>query len=338
MPMTRRTAAWSLMAWAAAGVCPDRSWAGIPDPAARAPTPGVASMGAPAAPPATAPPATGQPDASQPDASQLDGGHDAFDHMTVPVMVNGQGPFPFMVDTGANISCIARRVAETLALPMEPPRDVHTVVGVRSQPLVQIDELRVGAQKRRDMSVLAIPIDDPKLCGVLAVDWLQNQRLTLDFTRNSLEVAPSRHEFTRPGRVVVPARRRHGQLTIVEAELGDRPISALIDSGSEASLCNAALRRMLDRAGAPQFKPQLVNMVSILGEAFAGEMIYLPFLRLGGLQLGNVPVVQSDSHVFEIWGVADEAAVLLGMDLLRQFRAVSLDFGRSQVRFDLLDA
>jgi hypothetical protein len=27
---------------------------------------------------------------------------------------------------------------------------------------------------------------------------------------------------------------------------------------------------------------------------------------------------------------------LLGMDLLKQFRAVSLDFGRSQVRFDLI--
>jgi len=318
MRMTRRTVAWSLLASAAAGICPNRSWAAVPDIAAPSPAAPLAD--------------------TQLATDQLNGGHDAFDHMTAPVMINGQGPFPFMVDTGANISCVARRVAAALALPMEPPRHVHTIVGVRSQPLAQIAELRVGEQHRRDMSVLALAIDDPKLCGVLAVDWLQNQRLTLDFKRNSLEFAPSRHEFTRPGRVVVPARRRHGQLTIVEAELGERPISALIDSGSEASLCNAALRRMLDRAGAPQFKPQLVRMVSILGEAFAGEMIYLPFLRLGGLQFGNVPVVQSDSHVFEIWGVADQPAVLLGMDLLRQFRAVSLDYGRSQVRFDLLDA
>src|SRR6516225_4057019 len=154
MPMTRRTAAWSLMALAAAGACPDRGWAAIPDAASRAPTPD-----------------------GQPEPSQLDGGQDGFEHMTVPVTVNGQGPFPFMVDTGANISCVARRVAEALALPMEPPRQVHTVVGVRSQPMAQIGELRVGAQKRRDMAVLALPIDDPRLCGVLAVDWLQNQRL-----------------------------------------------------------------------------------------------------------------------------------------------------------------
>lgn len=318
MGMTRRHAVEALLASATAGFVPMAGWAAVPAPPP-SPAPGLA------------------PDALAPDDGRLDGGHDGFDHMTVPVSINGQGPFPFMVDTGANISCVARRVAEALALPMEPARDVHTVVGVRTQPLAQIGELRVGEQKRRGMSVLALAIDDPKLCGVLAVDWLKNQRLTLDFASNSLEFAPSRHEFTRPGRVVVPARRRHGQLTIVEAQLGDRPINALIDSGSEATLCNAALRRMLDRAGAPQFKSQPVRLVSILGEAFAGEMIYVPFLRLGGLQLGNVPVVQSDSHVFEIWGVADEPAVLLGMDLLRQFRAVSLDFGRSQVRFDLLD-
>lgn len=302
------------MAAAAAGFCPARSWAAVPEIA-------------------TSPPAAA-PDAAAPD-STLVGGRDGFDHMTVPVMLNGQGPFPFMVDTGANISCVARGLAEQLALPIQPARPVHTVVGVRSQPMAVIAELKVGDQTRRDMPALALAIEDPKLAGVLAVDWLQNQRMTLDFARNILEFAPSRHEYARPGRVVVPARRRHGQLTIVEAQLGDKPISALIDSGSEASLCNAPLHRMFDRTGATPGRRQMVQLVSILGESFAGEMIYLPFLRLGGLQLGNVPVVLSESHVFEVWGVADTPAVLLGMDLLRQFRAVSLDFGRAQVRFDL---
>jgi predicted aspartyl protease len=319
MKMTRRRAAEALLAAAAAGVCPALGLAAVPQPPTPPPTPLVPPQAAPLG------------------DSPLDGERDAFDHMTVPVMLNGEGPFPFMVDTGANISCVARRVAESLALPIQAARQVHTVVGVRSQPMAVIAELRVGAQTRRNMSALALAIEDPRLGGVLAVDWLQNQRLTLDFTRNSLEFAPSRHEYTRPGRVIVPARRRHGQLTIVEALLGERPINALIDSGSEASLCNAALRRLLDQTGATQPPSQLVQMVSILGEAFAGEMIFLPFLRLGGLQLGNVPVVQSDSHVFAVWGVANTPSVLLGMDLLRQFRAVSLDFGRSQVRFDLVE-
>ena len=43
-------------------------------------------------------------------------------------------------------------------------------------------------------------------------------------------------------------------------------------------------------------------------------------------------------HVFDLWGLRDKPALVLGMDLLAQFDTVALDFGRSQVRFDLSEA
>jgi len=185
------------------------------------------------------------------------------------------------------------------------------------------------------MPALALRLDEPGVHGVLAVDWLKGQRLTMNFVTNRLEFERSRAESSAPGVVVVPARRRHGQLTIVDAELGDRPINAMIDSGSELSLCNSHLLALLDRKATRPPERRRIQMVTIIGEPFSGELAMLPFLRLGGLQLGEVAVVHADTHVFEIWGLADKPAVLIGMDLLRQFRAVSLDFGRSQVRFDL---
>ena len=93
--------------------------------------------------------------------------------------------------------------------------------------------------------------------------------------------------------------------------------------------------RGLDRRQALPRKRQVIEMVTLIGEPFSGELMFLPFLRLGGLQLGNVAVVHADTYVFKIWGLENKPAILLGMDLLREFRAVSLDFGRSQVRFDL---
>lgn len=267
----------------------------------------------------------------------IEAGVDPFARMTAPVLLNGHGPYPFMLDTGANITCIARRLADELKLPILEPRPMHTMVGIRTQPIAVLDELRVGRLKRRDMPVLAADLPDTAVAGVLGVDWLDNQRVTLDFASNSVEFAASAKERGAKGRVVVPAHRRLGQLTIVDAELGAAPVSAMIDSGSQDSLCNRPLMRLLAWDDIPQ-KREVVSMVSVLGEPFQGEMVYLPFLRLGGLQLGNVPVVYADTHVFEIWGLADRPAVLLGMDLLKQFRAVSLDFGRSQVRFDLLQA
>jgi predicted aspartyl protease len=302
------------------------------------PLPVLAAETAPSPAPLTptaAPPPLDPPPAPPSPEGSVAAGRDLAAHLTAPVMLNGQGPFAFVVDTGASISCVSRPLATTLGLPIQEDRRVHTIVGVKQEPMALIDELRVGVRKERRVAALAIPIEQPGVQGVLAVDWIRNQRVTLDFANSDLKFAASRTERSEPGRVVIPARRRFGQLTIVDADLGDRQVNAMVDSGSEVSLCNSALLALLDRRQAMPPQRELIHMVSVIGEPFVGDLVYLPFLRLGGLQLGNVAVVHSDAHAFAIWGLADKPAVLLGMDILRQFRAVSLDFGRSQVRFDL---
>jgi predicted aspartyl protease len=322
MERTRREATAVLIAAAAAALTPSR---------AEAETPVAANL----APRATPEP---QPATPPPPEGSVAGGKDRFEHLTAPVMINGKGPFPFLVDTGASISCISRPLAESLGMPIQEKRRVHTIAGVQEAPMALIDELRLGVRRERRVAALAIHIEEEGIEGVLAVDRLRNQRLTLDFANNNLTFTDSRVEQTERGKVVVPARRRLGQLTIVDADLGPSRISAMVDSGSQASLCNTALLNLIDRKQAMPTEHQLIYLISVTGERYSGELVYLPFLRLGGLQLGNVPVVHSDTHAFTIWGFADTPALLLGMDLLRQFRAVSLDFGRSQVRFDLTDA
>jgi predicted aspartyl protease len=336
MERSRREAAVLLLAAGAAALVPGRGYAST-GMALEGPT-GIPLTGPPLTGPQTGAPALGAPDAPDPVQGSVAVANDPFEHLTAPVMINGHGPYPFVVDTGASISCVARGLAEQLGLPIEEKRQLHTVVGVKTAPMALVDELRIGVRRSRRMSALAIPIEEPGIQGVLAVDWLHDQRLTLNFVTSNLEFAASRGEQSEPGRVVVPARRRWGQLTIVDAELGDRKVSAMVDSGSQVSLCNTSLLSLLDRSQVKGPRRELVQMISVIGEPFSGELVYLPFLRLGGLQLGNVAVVHSDAHAFAIWGLADKPAILLGMDLLRQFRAVSLDFGRSQVRFDLSDA
>lgn len=287
---------------------------------------------------ALAQPPSDAPGPEDPAPTRIDTGADAYEHMMAPVMVNGHGPFQFLMDTGANVSCVSRDLAERLSLPVASPARVHTVVGVRERPAVLIDSLQVGERRRRAVHASSLALDKG-LDGVLGVDWLEGQRLEMGFKAKSLTITRSKADLAREGFVaVVPARRRYGQLTIVDADLGGRRISAMIDSGSQLTICNAALREMVSaanrRSGAADSYPR-VGMETVLGESFSGEQIYLPFLRLGGLQLGNVPVVYSEMHIFEMWGLKAKPAVILGMDLLTQFDTVALDFGRSQVRFDL---
>lgn len=259
-----------------------------------------------------------------------------FEHITAPVTINGQGPYRFMVDTGANVSCVSTDLAAKLALPKGREVQVNTIVGRRSRPSVVLDRLEIGTRVRKQVPAPVLPMSSFDIDGVLGIDWLKGQRLVMGFAGNTLEITRSKHENSAHGRVVVPARRKSGQLTIVDADISGRAISAMIDSGSEFSLGNAALRTLIMRLDptAHQRSSQ-VGLVSIAGERFTGEQLYLPFIRLGGLNLGNVPVVFSDMPIFKLWDLHETPTVMIGIDLLTQFETVSVDFGRSAVRFDI---
>jgi predicted aspartyl protease len=279
------------------------------------------------------------PDEDFPD-TQLGLKESRFEHMLAPVNVNGRGPFNFLLDTGANTSCVSHKLMEKLALTPGETARVHTVVGVRERPVVTLDELQVGPRNRKRVRAPALPIKGSEVDGVLGVDWLKGQRLVLDFKDRTLQITKSQRDDSQPGKVVVvPARRRHGQLTIVDADLSGKRISAIIDSGAQGTLCNGKLRDLVKAAEARKGEPappRYVRMETLAGESFTGEALFLPFLRLGGLHLGNVPVTCADMHVFDIWDLKDTPALVLGIDLLSQFEMVALDFGRSQVRFDFV--
>lgn len=315
MHLTRRGTALGLLSGAAAALPLSRAWGQVPE-----------ALPVPA-------PAPEEP------STQVGAGRDKFEHMLAPVGINGQGPFHFLIDTGANVSCVSLALAERLMLAQAPPARVHTAVGVRERPSVMIDSLSVGARSRKAVRATSLATLGAQVDGVLGVDWLTGQRLVLDFKAKNLEITRSRAEQSERNRVVVPARKRLGQLTIVDADLSGRRINAMIDSGSQASICNAPLRKLVEsmesHRGAAASPHQIVKLETLAGEPFSGEMFYLPFLRLGGLTLGNVPTVYADTHIFELWGLKDQPAIVLGMDLLTQFNSVALDYGRSEVRFDI---
>jgi predicted aspartyl protease len=202
---------------------------------------------------------------------------------------------------------------------------------------VQVSELKVGSRVQKNARVAVLPIVGEEIDGALGVDWLKGQRLVLDFKGHQMEITASRLDTTSDGKVVVPARRKSGQLTIIDADLAGRQISAMIDSGAEISMGNAALRRVIG-AQPRNTTVQQIELASLAGEKLVGELLYLSFLRLGGLQLGNVPVVFVEAHVFKLWGLQNVTTLILGMDLLNEFDKVHLDFGRSTVRFDLSDS
>jgi hypothetical protein len=59
----------------------------------------------------------------------------------------------------------------------------------------------------------------------------------------------------------------------------------------------------------------------------------VPNIKVGDVLFGSMPVAFADVAPFERFGLTKRPALLLGMDALRSFRRVDIDFPNRQVRF-----
>ncbi len=269
----------------------------------------------------------------------------AFDQarrMTVPVALDSHGPFQFVVDTGANRSVVSAELAQRLGLKVDGNAPVHGIAGVEPATLYRVDRMRVAS----GLQLPGLPGAKLGAAGLLGVDVLEDRRVTLDFISNRFEIATSAQgasigqgHDTRLGEagpqiVKVSARYRFGQLVIVGAEVAGVPVSAFLDSGSQISVGNLALREAVLRQ-MPELAERFVEvpLVSATGQIARGELALLPSLRLGALKLQRLLAVFADLHIFKLWELQDRPSILIGIDVLRQFQNVVLDFGRREVTF-----
>ena len=61
----------------------------------------------------------------------------------------------------------------------------------------------------------------------------------------------------------------------------------------------------------------------------------VPQVKIGTVTFQNLPIAFSATAPFKEWGLEDKPALLLGMDALRLFREVHIDFANREVRLTL---
>ncbi len=286
--------------------------------------------------------------AADANSNLVQAGKDAAKRMSVDVHLNRQGPFTFVVDTGANSSVVANETALALSLPQAGEAEVHGIAGIEPSPTVLVDRLAVGEVTSRHLRLPTLSADHLGVQGLLGVDVLRDRRFVLNFKENRLEIGPSGNEFAinmvgggrldelsgDPGAVSIPAHYRSGQLTIIDADVGGLPVTAFLDSGSQNTVANLALyHQMLEHKPDEVARLASVELISATGQVAKGDLCLLPSLRLGGLRMTGLSAVYADLHTFGVWGLSTRPSILVGIDVLRHFNAVELDFGRRQVTF-----
>jgi predicted aspartyl protease len=261
---------------------------------------------------------------------------DMYRRMTVAIKINGAGPFGFVVDTGANQTVISQELAAKLGLPAGPMAPLNGVAGVQVAPTTQA-RLEIGRRALDNVALSVLPAAGIGGAGMLGLDSIGEQALTLDFANRDLRIDVGRDNWRDPAAVAVKAHRRDGQLTLVDVTLSGTPLTAFIDSGAENTIGNMALRQKALGMNSPSTWTQ-TPIISSTGQSIMAEMAYLPQLNVGDLRVPSWPVAFADLHTFHMWDMIDKPAILLGVDILSRFDYVCLDFARGEVRFRLPQA
>lgn len=254
--------------------------------------------------------------------------------LTVQARINGQGPYAFLVDTGANASVISSELAAQLNLQISGSATLHGIAGVETVETVKVDSIAVGRRVRRDLTLSVLPGRFVEGAGVLGLDWLGGQGLVLDFARDQMRVgsiSPPIDDYT----VSVPVKARPSGLHLIEARVASASALAFIDTGSTTTVGNMALMRLAMHYRSVTSEWADIQLMSLTGQTVEGRLAALKTLGLGQITLRNVPVVFGPVHTFEYWGLVRRPAILIGIDILNAFQTVALDFTRGQVHFRL---
>jgi predicted aspartyl protease len=251
--------------------------------------------------------------------------------LTVPVLVEGAGPYDFMIDTGSQATAVTHEIRAALAL---PPAGTATLVGMASRrqvDLVDVGRIEFGSNSFTNFTAPVLEREHVGADGIIGLDALQDFRVLLDFRQQTIAVEDANSRSSNSGfEIVVRARTKLGQLLITDALIEGVRATVIIDTGAQASLANTALRERIRAKRAQEVLTTDVNGVDLMG-----DLVFVRELSIEGLSLTNVPLTFADTPAFEALGLHDQPAISLGMQHLELFDRVAIDFAKQRVLFDV---
>ena len=259
---------------------------------------------------------------------------DRIGRVMTHVKVNGKGPFRFVIDTGASRSTLSPHLARALNLQHSVGRNVmlNGVTGAAEVPTVAVESIEIGALRfeKQDLPVIFTSIMG-NADGILGVAGFQDQRIDVDFKRDRVSVLESNGKRPHYSMVTARATRNINGLMIVDVRVGRRiRAKAVIDTGAERSLGNLALQSAMNK-GRKKREPVSAVVHGATPDIADGDVQEIRECTIGDMTLTNLEVIFADFHVFKLWGLDQEPAMLIGMDMLGVLERLVIDYRRNEV-------
>jgi len=262
--------------------------------------------------------------------------HDGIGRIIARVMVNGAGPFRFVVDTGATHSAVSKPLVQKLNLTSGKAGATSVllsgVTGSAQVAIVRIESLVVG---KLSLGPLDVPVIDAVLAdadGVLGADAMVDTRVTIDFKKDRIII--ERSSFQAPPRYFysIPVRFGFGRLLLADAKIGNVRVKAIIDTGAERTLGNLSLRNALGIGKNSTRALFSTDVEGVTADLQPGDVAETPMLSMGSIKVGQIDITFGDLHVFKVWGFQRSPALLVGMDVLGVLDTLIIDYRRKELQ------
>jgi predicted aspartyl protease len=249
----------------------------------------------------------------------------------LPVEINGEGPFEFILDTGAGTSLLAPELGQKLGIKIIGSKEGQSAGGAVSVSLAKVDSLAVGSTKLDDVDVGLVDLSHvgktvgAKIDGDRGYNFLKHFRITLDYHRSEIHFNdPKRFELAGqstaltevPMRLASPAK----PLILVDVYANGRgPFQFAIDTGTSTT------------AITPELAQELGVVSSPIGAATTGcaqvdvTAGVLQSFQVGGARINDSTVVVADFFAMLSAAVGAKLDGIVGYNFLRNYK-VALDY------------
>jgi predicted aspartyl protease len=275
-------------------------------------------------------PAPADPGAAAPETLGL--GYEQS-RMTVPVSIGASGPYRFIIDTGAERTVVSNELAGSLNLASGRRVRVTTMAGQSVLSTFLLPALQVSLVRPDTLEAPAVSAANLGAPGMLGIDALKGHAVAIDFDRNEMEVRPAkkRRLSAGPDDIVIRAKNLYGQLIVTDATYKGRKISVIIDTGSPVTIGNLA---MLKRVRTERSLGK-IGLLAVTGQWLQADYRVIDSLEIARVGFHSIPIAFADALPFKRFGLMDTPALMLGMDTLKLFRRVQIDFANREIRLTL---
>lgn len=249
------------------------------------------------------------------------------------VTLNGQGPFPLVIDTAAGGTVLSPELIARLGLSSGGRRArLQGASGATDVELYTLDQVEIAGLRRTNQMAVQRPPDSASSSGhdgVLGARTFDGARLQFDFAANQLRIDSNAGRA--PPANPLDTNFRHGIFAHVPISIAGVAATAVVDTGARRSVANRALRQAL---GFTESDARLREVEPIGGATahttptVAGDAT--PVL-LGGHDYGALELAFADISVFGALQLTGAPALILGLDILRRAQSLTLDYTSQQV-------